>query len=77
LVELRDNFYYWNESLKYKENIFDDSYFINQIIVNDEELISRVERLRDLIATYCVLKEEQIDTEAVLQGIFNSVLNLI
>jgi hypothetical protein len=77
LVELRDNFYYWNESLKYKENIFDDSYFINQIIVNDEELISRVEKLRDLIVTYCVLKEEQRDTEAVLQKIFNSILNLI
>jgi len=77
LVELRDNFYYWNESLKYKENIFDNSYFINQIIVNDEELISRVEKLRDLIVTYCVLKEEQRDTEAVLQKIFNSILNLI
>jgi hypothetical protein len=77
LVELRDNFYYWNESLKYKENIFDDSYFINQIIVNDEELISRVEKLRDLIVTYCVIKEEQRDTEAVLQKIFNSILNLI
>lgn len=77
MVELRDNFYYWNESLKYKENIFDDSYFINQIIVNDEELISRVEKLRDLIVTYCVLKEEQRDTEAVLQKIFNSILNLI
>jgi hypothetical protein len=77
LVELRDNFYYWNESLKYKENIFDDSYFINQIIVNDEELISIVEKLRDLIVTYCVLKEEQRDTEAVLQKIFNSILNLI
>jgi len=77
LVELRDNFYYWNESLKYKENILDDSYFINQIIVNDEELISRVEKLRDLIVTYCVLKEEQRDTEAVLQKIFNSILNLI
>ncbi|MFP3254316.1 MAG: hypothetical protein RXN95_04525 [Hydrogenobaculum sp.] len=77
MVELRDNFYYWNESLKYKENIFDDSYFINQIIVNDEELISIVEKLRDLIVTYCVLKEEQRDTEAVLQKIFNSILNLI
>jgi Holliday junction resolvase len=77
LVELRDNFYYWNESLKYKENIFDDSYFINQIIVNDEELISKVEKLRELIVTYCVLKEEQGDTEAVLQKIFNNILNLI
>jgi len=77
MVELRYNFYYWNESLKYKENIFDDSYFINQIIVNDEELISRVEKLRELIVTYCVLKEEQGDTEAVLQKIFNNILNLI
>lgn len=77
MVELRDNFYYWNESLKYKENIFDDSYFINQIIVNDEGLISKVEKLRELIATYCVLKEEQGDTEAVLQKIFNNILNLI
>ena len=77
MVELRDNFYYWNESLKYKENIFDDSYFINQIIVNDEELISRVEKLRELLVTYCVLKEEQGDTEAVLQKIFNNILNLI
>lgn len=76
MVELRDNFYYWNKSLKYKENIFDDSYFINQIIVNDEELISRVEKLRELIVTYCVLKE-QGDTEAVLQKIFNDILNLI
>jgi len=77
MVELRYNFHYWNESLKYKENIFDDSYFINQIIVNDEELISRVEKLRELIVTYCVLKEEQGDTEAVLQKIFNNILNLI
>jgi hypothetical protein len=77
LGELRDSFYYWNESLKYKENIFDDSYFINQIIVNDEELISRVEKLRELIVAYCVLKEEQGDTEAVLQKIFNNILNLI
>ncbi len=77
MVELRYNFYYWNESLKYKENIFDDSYFINQIIVNDEELISRVEKLRELIVTYCVLKEEQGNTEAVLQKIFNNILNLI
>lgn len=77
MVELRDNFYYWNESLKYKENIFDDSYFINQIIVNDEELTSRVEKLRELIVTYCVLKEEQEDTKAVLQKTFNNILNLI
>ncbi|MBX0312734.1 MAG: hypothetical protein JHC31_13370 [Sulfurihydrogenibium sp.] len=76
MIGLRDNFYYWNESLKYKESIFDDSYFINQIIVNDEELINRVEKLRELIVTYCVLKE-QGDTEAALQKIFNNILNLI
>lgn len=77
MVELRDNLYYWNESLKHKESVFDDSYFINQVIVNDEGLINKIEKLRNLIIAYCVLKEEQTKNKIVLQRIFNSILKLI
>jgi len=60
---LRQNLDYWAIFLKNPEPIIDEYYIFNKLIVQNQNLIQKVERLRELITTYCVLLE--IDKQAV------------
>jgi hypothetical protein len=60
---LRQNLDYWEISLKNPEPIIDEHYTFNELIVQNQNLIQKVERLRELITTYCVLLE--IDRQAL------------
>jgi hypothetical protein len=60
---LRQNLDYWAISLKNPEPIIDEYYTFNKLIVQNQNLIQKVERLRELITTYCVLLE--IDKQAL------------
>jgi hypothetical protein len=60
---LRQNLDYWEISLKNPEPIIDEYYAFNKLIVQNQNLIQKVERLRELITTYCVLLE--IDKQAL------------
>jgi hypothetical protein len=60
---LKQNLDYWEISLKNPEPIIDEYYTFNKLIVQNQNLIQKVERLRELITTYCVLLE--IDRQAL------------
>jgi len=60
---LRRNLDYWKISLKNPEPIIDEYYTFNKLIVQNQNLIQKVERLRELITTYCVLLK--IDRQAL------------
>jgi len=60
---LKRNLDYWEISLKNPEPIIDEYYTFNKLIVQNQNLIQKVERLRELITTYCVLLE--IDKQAL------------
>jgi len=60
---LKRNLDYWEISLKNPEPIIDEYYTFNRLIVQNQNLIQKVERLRELITTYCVLLK--IDKQAL------------
>jgi hypothetical protein len=60
---LSQNLDYWEISLKNPEPIIDEYYTFDKLIVQNQNLIQKVERLRELITTYCVLLE--IDKQAL------------
>jgi hypothetical protein len=60
---LRRNLDYWEISLKNPEPIIDEYYTFDKLIVQNQDLIQKVEKLRKLITTYCVLLE--IDKQAL------------
>ncbi len=73
---LRQNLDYWEISLKNPEPIIDEYYTFDKLIVQNQNLIQKVERLRELITTYCVLLE--IDRQAlgkVLDEIYTITLH--
>ena len=51
-MALRENKYYWEESLKHPEPIGDEYYISDDIIVHDKDLIKKIERLRELIIRF-------------------------
>ncbi|TXT62404.1 MAG: hypothetical protein BAJALOKI3v1_590001 [Promethearchaeota archaeon] len=61
-MKLKDNLEYWKISLNNLEPIADEYYFSDEFIVDDEDLIQKIERLRELIITYCVLIEKEKTT---------------
>jgi hypothetical protein len=61
-MALRENVYYWNLSLKNPEPFFDEAYMREEVIIEDTEYLKAVQRLRDLITTYCTMKHEQQST---------------
>ena len=70
---LKENTYYWKYSLKHPESISDKYYTFDKIIVNDKELIKKVEHLRELIISFCVVKNK-VAKDEILDEILN-VLN--
>lgn len=57
-MSLRRNKEYWNISLQNPEPLVDEYYIIDNIIIQDENLINAIERLRELIVSYCVIIEK-------------------
>ncbi|GIW23731.1 MAG: hypothetical protein KatS3mg068_2738 [Candidatus Sericytochromatia bacterium] len=55
---LKENKYYWTVSLNHPEPAADDYYIFDQVIVSDKNLIQKIERLRELIISYCVMIEK-------------------
>lgn len=74
-MALKDNLYYWQTSLDNLESVHDDYYVFDEIIVNDKNLISKVNKLRDLIISYCVLLEK--NEESALNKIFKEIFSLV
>jgi len=71
---LRKNIEYWNESLTHPEQLLDDYYVFDDVIVNDQNLIEKIKQLRLLIITYCKMTE--ID-ENVISKILDKIYNII
>ncbi|MBC7092047.1 MAG: hypothetical protein H5T85_05170 [Actinobacteria bacterium] len=55
---LKRNLEYWQISLKNPEAAVDEYYIFDEVIIEDKELIRKVERLRELIISYCVMLEK-------------------
>ncbi len=67
---IRSNFLYWHYSLQHREPIIDRYYINDNPIITDKELLRRVEDLRELITTYCVLEDLGGNNKPVLDKIF-------
>jgi Holliday junction resolvase len=71
---LKRNLEYWKISLKNPEPIVDEYYISDEIIVDDKKLIKIIERLRDLITTYCVLLEkDENSAKKILDEIYEII----
>lgn len=74
---LKSNIEYWKLSLENREPLLDEYYLFDDVIVNDENLISKVKRLRELIICYCILIEKnESNTEAILEEILNIIKSI-
>jgi hypothetical protein len=58
-MPLRENIYYWKHSLEHPEpeDLAEEAYTHDQLIVEDISYLANVNRLRDLITTYCTLSK--------------------
>lgn len=50
---LKSNEEYWKRSLENKEELMENFYIIDNIIINDKEFIEKIHRLRELLTSYC------------------------
>ncbi len=76
-MALEKNLKYWEISLKNPEPVVDRYYIFDRIIVEDKELIQNVERLRDLIISYCVIFEKDKNTtDKILNEIYEIILSI-
>jgi len=77
-MAIKKNIYYWKKSLETPEPAGDPFYSSDEIIVTDTELIKKVERLRELIISYCVLSEkDNIDgTSEILDEVYNIIISI-
>ena len=72
---LKNGIFYWKYSLEHLEE-FPDFYYVNDVIIIDpvknKDFLEKVENLRDLITTYCCLRENGIE-----QGIDEVLLKIL
>ncbi|UXM84251.1 hypothetical protein [Methanococcus aeolicus] len=73
-MALKSNLEYWEYSLKHLEPIFEKYYIKDNLIVENKELIEKVERLRELIISYCVIIEKNEETA---NEIFKEIYEII
>ena len=71
----KDNLFYWEISLKNKEDIIDNYYFSDKVIIKDEEFIKKIERFRNLIKSYCSVKEiiDKKNKESIKKEIYKII----
>jgi len=76
-MAIKENRYYWEVSLKNPEPATDDYYISDQVIVSDEKLIQKIERLRELIISYCVIIEkDEKSTSKILNEIYEIITSV-
>ncbi|MEM3415585.1 MAG: hypothetical protein QW575_08450 [Thermoproteota archaeon] len=74
---LKENKYYWGESIKHFEPAADDFYIFNKVIVSDVDFIKKVKHLRELIISYCVVSEKDKSISAkILDEIYNIIISI-
>ncbi len=71
---LKKNKHYWDISLENLEPVVDDYYVLEEVIVSDQELVRKIERLRELIISYCVIIEND---EKLADKILNEIYGII
>lgn len=77
IMALKKNKNYWEESLRHPEPAADNFYILDEVIVSDADLIQKVERLRELIISYCVITEKDKSTSAkILDEIYNIIISI-
>jgi len=74
-MTLKMNIEYWKISLQNPEPVIDDYYIFDEIIVEDENLIKKVERLRELIIAYCVMREKDKKSSGKIIDEIYKILN--
>lgn len=62
---LKSNLEYWQISLGHPEPVGDDFYRSDVIIVESEDYLAAATRLRELITTYCSLREIDVSTDVI------------
>ena len=68
-MALRDNIEYWKISLSNPEPLADEHYISYEVVATNAELIGKIERLRELIISYCVLIEKNTESvSGILRG---------
>lgn len=74
---IKRNLDYWEISLKNPEPRIDEYYIFDEIIVKDKNLIKWIERLRELIISYCVMLEKNkgASTE-ILDEIYEIIISI-
>ncbi len=75
-MAIKENIEYWKVSLEYPEPALDDFYIFDEIIVSDTELINEIERLRELIISYCVVSKMNIGESKILDEIYNIIVSI-
>lgn len=73
-MTLKNNMVYWQISLNNPEPTQDDYYIFDEIILDDKNLIKKINRLRDLIISYCVILEKPNN---VIEEIFEEIYDII
>lgn len=76
-MALRKNKTYWKLSLDNPESKRDEYYIFDEIIVKNKELIRKIERLRELIISYCVMieKNKKVANE-ILEEIYSLIVSI-
>jgi hypothetical protein len=74
-MALKKNLHYWIESLKNPEPVVDKFYVVDKVIVNNEEFIQMIEKLRKLIADYCIEKNRE-KSKKILYKIYKIILSV-
>jgi len=74
---IKENIHYWEKSLQFPELVADPFYSSDELIVTDKDLIKKVERLRELIISYCVISEKNPDAASeILDEIYNIIVSI-
>lgn len=73
---LKVNKYYWEESLRNPEPVVDEYYIFDEVIVSDTNLMQKIERLRELIISYCVVTEKNHAASRILDEIYDIVTSV-
>lgn len=76
-LKLEENLFYWKTSLENLEPIIDDFYIFDELIIKDQNLLQKADKLRELIITYCVLVEKQQENTDVAEEIFKDIFHIL
>lgn len=76
-MALKSNIHYWQTSLQNPEPYSDPHYIYSKVIIQDEELTGAVSQLRELIVSYCVLKELEYEGRELAEDAIVREINRI